>query len=152
MQKNDTDQSIPLLPWFEELLIKTPAASRSGWVFQPLPLRTYEDDRLQKRPETDWVGKIIERIGRKANVIVEPENEKTGRPMKFATAHDLRRSCGQRLRDSGVPPLLICRVMRHESWETTRRHYAPGDIQNEAKALRDVLNANKSGQESKSAG
>ncbi|MBC8876737.1 MAG: hypothetical protein H8E44_45490 [Planctomycetes bacterium] len=29
--------------------------------------------------------------------------------------------------------------MRHASWETTRKHYAPGDIQQEAGVLRDIL-------------
>jgi hypothetical protein len=29
--------------------------------------------------------------------------------------------------------------MRHSSWETTRKHYAPGNIQNDAEVLRSVL-------------
>jgi hypothetical protein len=29
--------------------------------------------------------------------------------------------------------------MRHSSWETTRRHYAPGDVQIEAAKLRQIL-------------
>lgn len=37
------------------------------------------------------------------------------------------------------PNTVICRVMRHSSWETTRKHYAPGNIQEDAKVLRDVL-------------
>ncbi len=72
------------------------------------------------------------------------EDEKTGRPTKYASAHDLRRSCGERLRNAGVPPLVICRVMRHSSWETRRRHYAPGDVQEDAQVLRRVLDRPKS--------
>ena len=68
-------------------------------------------------------------------------NDKTGKPEKYATAHDLRRSCGERLRNAGVPPLVICRVMRHSSWETTQKHYAPGDIQVDAEVLRKTLGA-----------
>ena len=68
--------------------------------------------------------------------MVQEADERTGRPTKYATAHDLRRSCGERLRNAGVPPLVICRVMRHASWETTRKHYAPGDIQRDAEVLR----------------
>jgi len=29
--------------------------------------------------------------------------------------------------------------MRYSSWETTRRHYAPGDIQREAEILKQTL-------------
>lgn len=89
------------------------------------------------------MGKVIGRIGKAAGVEVEPADERTGRPTKYATAHDLRRSCGERLRDAGVPPLVICRVMRHSSWETTRKHYAPGNVQNDAGVLRSVLTLQK---------
>lgn len=71
--------------------------------------------------------------------MVEAADERTGRPEKYASAHDLRRSCGERLRDAGVPPLVICRVMRHASWKTTRKHYAPGDIQTDARVLHQYL-------------
>lgn len=142
MQKNDMDQVIPLLPWFETLLSKTPPDRRRGWVFNPQYLSKHEGpNRNGIRPTAEWVGRVLSRIGKKANVIVEDENKETGRPTKYATAHDLRRSCGQRLRDAGVPPLLICRVMRHESWDTTRKHYAPGDVQNDARALKGLLAA-----------
>lgn len=79
------------------------------------------------------------RIGKKANVIVKPANEKLGHPVKYASAHDLRRSCSERLREAGVPPLVICSVMRHSSWEVTERHYAPGNIQRDAELLRSAL-------------
>jgi len=45
----------------------------------------------------------------------------------------------ERLRKAGVPPPAICRVMRHSSWETTRKHCAPGDVQRDAEGLRDAL-------------
>ena len=94
---------------------------------------------LQKRPLSEWVGKIISRIGKEAQIEVEAAQIHTGRPAKYASAHDLRRSCGERLRDAGVPPLVICRVMRHSSWETTRKHYAPGDLQKDAGVLVSCL-------------
>ena len=140
MQKNDTEQSIPLLPWFEALLLETPPEQRQGWVFNPqsLQLRIRRKVRYQ-RPDAEWVGKVIARIGKAANIEVEPAQTRTGRLAKYASAHDLRRSCGERLRNAGVPPLVICRVMRHSSWETTRKHYAPGDIQKDAEVLRSCL-------------
>lgn len=140
MQKNDTEESIPLLPWFETVLLETPPEQRTGWVFNPESLQLKLGRKIRhQRPDTEWVGKIIGRIGKEAGIVVEPADERTGRPIKYATAHDLRRSCGERLRDAGVPPLVICRVMRHSSWETTRKHYAPGDIQRDAEVLRSML-------------
>ena len=140
MQKNDTEQSIPLLPWFEQILLETPANQRTGWVFTPLSLQTKVGRKPRyKRPLCDWVGKIISRIGREAKIEVEAALPHTGRPAKYASAHDLRRSCGERMRNAGVPPLVICRVMRHSSWETTRKHYAPGDLQKDAEILVSCL-------------
>ena len=140
MQKNDTEESIPLLPWFENVLMQTPQEHRTGWVFNPKSLQLRLGRRIRNhRPDADWVGKVVGRIGKAAGIVVEQANERTGQPVKYASAHDLRRSCGERLRNAGVPPLIICRVMRHSSWETTRKHYAPGDIQQDAAALRDIL-------------
>ena len=98
------------------------------------------------------LGKVIARIGKEAGIEVKPADERTGRPTKYATAHDLRRSCGERLRDAGVPPLVICRVMRHSSWETTRKPYVPGNIQSNAEVLRSVLASKEKGMAEKSAG
>ena len=39
MQKNDTEENIPLLPWFEMVLVETPPESRAGWVFNPMSLQ-----------------------------------------------------------------------------------------------------------------
>lgn len=140
MQKNDTEESIPLVPWFEALLLKTPVEKRTGWIFNPMSLQLRLGRKVRhERPDAEWVGKVISRIGEAAKIVVEQADEQTGRPVKYATAHDLRRSCGERLRDAGVPPLVICRVMRHSSWETTRKHYAPGNIQRDAEVLRDLL-------------
>ena len=37
MQKNDTEEAIPLLPWFEAVLHETPESRRTGWVFIYFP-------------------------------------------------------------------------------------------------------------------
>jgi integrase len=142
-QKNDTEEDIPLLPWFEKVLLETPPDQRHGWVFNPQSLQMTLNRKVRhQRFDAEWVGKIITRIGKEAGIEVEPSDERTGHPTKYASAHDLRRSCGERLRNAGVPPLVICRVMRHSSWETTRRHYAPGDVQREAEVLRSHLTEN----------
>lgn len=94
-----------------------------------------------QRPDADWIGTVISRIGKAAKIVVDEADAKTGRPEKYASAHDLRRSCGEQLREAGVPPLVISRVMRHSSWETTQRHYAPGNVQSDAEVLRAILKA-----------
>ncbi|MGQ9505089.1 MAG: tyrosine-type recombinase/integrase, partial [Thermogutta sp.] len=104
------------------------------------------------RPDAEWIGKVVSRIGKAAGIVVELADERTGRPTKYATAHDLRRSCGERLREAGVPPLVICRVMRHASWETTRKHYAPGNIQQDAEVLKAHLGTVGHRPETKTAG
>lgn len=140
MQKNATEEEIPLLPWFDQLLQKTPKANRAGWVFNPLSMNgMFNRPARVNRASAEWVGKIISRIGEKAGVVVEPGDESRVKPAKFASAHDLRRSCAERLLDAGVPPIAIARVLRHASWETTRRHYAPGDVQKDALLLRRAL-------------
>lgn len=140
LQKNDTEESIPLLPGFEAVLLETPTEKRTGWIFEPMSLQLRVGRKIRhRRPDSEWVGKVIGKIGKTAGVLVSQADERTGHPAKYASAHDLRRSCGDRLRNAGVPPLVICRVMRHSSWETTRKHYAPGSVQQEAEVLRKIL-------------
>jgi integrase len=138
MQKNDTEEAIPLLPWFEDLLLETPEAERFGWVFNPMSLQVQHERPVKfQRPNAEWVGKIICRIGKAAGVVVLADNGK-GKP-KFASAHDLRRTCTERLVSAGVDERDVARVLRHASVETTRRYYAPGDVQASAEVIRERL-------------
>jgi integrase len=133
LQKNDTEEAIPLLPGFEALLLETPEHERTGWVFHPARLRQRKDHQ-RRRLDGEWVGKVISRIGESAGVVVEAG--KGSKPPKYASAHDLRRSCADRLIDQGVPEREVQRVLRHASGETTRRHYAPGTVQRSAGIIR----------------
>lgn len=146
MQKNDTEEAIPLLDGFSDLLLETPEASRSGWVFTPLSLQTKQGRQPRHgRPTAEWVGKVITRIGSKAKVVVVPavgiEDQPGYKPPKFASAHDLRRSFADRLVAAGVSERDVAAVMRHASVETTRRHYAPRNVQRSAAAIRGCLRA-----------
>lgn len=137
-QKNETEESIPLLPGFELLLQETPVAARTGWAFKPASLqekagREASGERLQ----TELVGKVIGRIGEKAGVVDQPP--KVDKPAKFASAHDLRRSCAERLVADGVAERDVMAVMRHADANTTRRHYAPATVQRSAANIRSQL-------------
>jgi integrase len=76
------------------------------------------------------VSATICRIGKKAGVKV---NHDTG---KTASAHDLRRSFGQRW-PARVMPQILMQLMRHEDISTTMRFY----VGREAEATADVLYA-----------
>ncbi len=55
---------------------------------------------------------------------------------KFASAHDLRRSFGQRWA-ARVMPQILMQLMRHEDMSTTMKYY----VGKEAEATADVLYA-----------
>ena len=122
------------------ILLETPEDERTGWVFNPMPLQLRLGRKPRHgRPDPDWVGKVICRIGRKAGVVVIPADPAKKIKTKFASAHHLRRSCAQRLDDAGVPEDDVPRVMRHRQRETLRRHYAPGTVQKSARRIREYL-------------
>ena len=54
MQKNDTEESIPLLPGFEALLLETPKPQQFGWVFNPMSLQSLIGRRARhERPSAE---------------------------------------------------------------------------------------------------
>ena len=94
-----------------------------------------------ERVTTGRVGKIISKIGKKALIIVDEGNPRTGSPKKHASAHDLRRTFAQRLADSELPPELVRRLMRHADIRTTERYYLQTNTQRDAGRIRDILQA-----------
>ena len=95
-----------------------------------------DDHHISSEPYPNWRRvSLLRELGR------DHGDPSTGRGPKYASVHDLRRSCRQRLEDAGVPPTLIARVMRHQSWDTTRKHYVPGDVQKDATKLKKLLEA-----------
>jgi hypothetical protein len=70
--------------------------------------------------------------------VVQEDDERTGRPTKYAT---LLTICGDHVGS-------VHGTLEHPSghlagdasfvvWETTRKHYAPGDVQRDAEVLRE---------------
>ena len=114
-QKNRTFQLLPMTPDFAEFLLATPENRRRSYVFRPAPFGKHPG-----RPNPDWVGKVISRIGKAAGVKV---NE-----TKFASAHDLRRAFGFRWARR-VSEQVLLELMRHKDIKTTRDFYIGIDAQ-----------------------
>ena len=76
-----------------------------------------------RRLTKEHVGRTISRIGEEAGIIVQQEDPENGRRQKYASAHDLRRGCAQRLINAGVSAETLKVVMRHRDFATTEKYY-----------------------------
>lgn len=71
----------------------------------------------------DRVSRLIAEIGEEAKMVVRQPDKETGRRIKYASAHDLRRSCAERLINAGVSAEALMVIMRHKDFATTRKFY-----------------------------
>ena len=71
--------------------------------------------------------------------IVGEEDPRTGRGVKYASTHDLRRTFAVRLHQSQIPPHLITKLMRHSDYKVTERYYISETTQSDAGQIRDIL-------------
>lgn len=79
--------------------------------------------RSMKRLSAQRVSEVICAIGQEAGVVVRQPDEETGQRIKYASAHDLRRSLAERLINSGVSAETLMVVMRHKDFATTKKFY-----------------------------
>ena len=79
--------------------------------------------RTEKRLTKERVSRIISMIGEQARIAVQQPDKETGRRLKYASAHDLRRGCAQRLINAGVSAETLKVVLRHKDFNTTERFY-----------------------------
>ncbi len=114
-EKGKRDRLLALTPDFVEHLRTVDECNRGGEVFR-LPLFRY-GKRIRTTNEKT-VSKKVSAIGEAANVIV---GQHKGGP-RYATAHDLRRSFGERWALK-VRPVILKELMRHSSLETTMKYY-----------------------------
>ena len=126
-EKGNQDRLLPLAPEFAEFLLATPEPERVGRVFKPMA-RSVRGERLCHFQ----VSRVVVRIGKAAGVKVATD-PRTGK-VKYASAHDLRRSFGQRWAGRIMPTDLMG-LMRHESIDTTLRYYVGRNAQATAKTL-----------------
>lgn len=129
-EKGNKDRLLPLAPEFAKFLDSIPADKRTGYVFNPKPVRA---DKVGERLGEQQVGRMIGQIGKAAGVIVSD-----GGKVKTASAHDLRRSFGTRWA-SRVMPQILMELMRHESIETTLRYYVNRNVQATAAILWEAV-------------
>lgn len=96
--------------------------------------------RTTERLTCDHVGKVISEIGKTANVVVQKKSYH--HRLKYASAHDLRRGCAERLINAGVSAETLKVIFRHSSFATTERHYgASRSAQSAANEVADKLNS-----------
>jgi integrase len=124
LEKGHSDRLLPIAPEFAVFLARTPEAERTGAVFK-LPRRRGDGDTLSEVS----AGRTLAKIGEKAGVKVRVDP--TSKTVKYASAHDLRRSFGARWASRVMPPDLQA-MMRHESIETTLRYYVGQDAERTA--------------------
>jgi integrase len=136
LEKGGKDRYLPMAPEFAEFILRTPEEDRHGKVF------TLNKRRMGDGPLCgSEVGRTASKIGKAANIAVHT-HPKTGK-VKFASAHDLRRSFGFRW-SSKVMPAVLKELMRHERIDTTMKYY----VCRNADATADVIwDAYEAGQE-----
>ena len=141
LEKGHRDRLLAMAPEFAEFLLRTPETDRTGRVFNPKPRRVHFS-----RLTSDRVSRLVGRVGQAAQVVVATD-ARTGK-VKYASAHDLRRSFGERWAGRIMPPDLMI-LMRHESIETTMKFYVGRNAQKTAATL---WNAHKRATESNTFG
>lgn len=112
IDKTAQDRVFPMTPDFWEFISRTPESERTGPVFTVLS--TWRHQRLNP----DQLSKLIQRIGELSGVVVSRKGEK----VKYASAHDLRRSFGLTWAQK-VNLIQLCALMRHRDPQTTQTYY-----------------------------
>lgn len=94
-------------------------------VIEPMRKRSLRRkyQRSARRLSHQRVSEIISAIGKEAGVVVRQPDDATGQRIKFASAHDLRRSLAERLINAGVSAETLMVVMRHKDFATTKKFY-----------------------------
>ena len=72
-----------------------------------------------------WIlrGNVIAAIGKEAGIVVKQPDTVRSIRIKYASAHDLRRSLAERLYNRGISAETLMVIMRHADFATTRKFY-----------------------------
>ena len=74
--------------------------------------KKHQNRAASGRLTRERVSRVIAQIGEEAKVVVRQPDKETGRRIKYASAHDLRRSCAERLMNLGVSAETLMVIMR----------------------------------------
>lgn len=123
-EKGKRNRLLAMAPEFAVLLRGAPESRRSGPVFR-LTLRNRVVDLVV-------ASQTISAIGEAAAVRVRSRQKKDAKgnqveAIKFASAHDLRRSFGTRWAGRGLSPTKLREIMRHSDISTTMQFYVSHD-------------------------
>lgn len=125
-QKNRRDQVVAIAPDFAEFLRESKTVE--GWYFNPRgPKGRYTT--------AGAVSRIVSELGQAAKIVVEPGE--TPEKARYATAHDLRRTFAQRWAAKVMPDTLQ-HLMRHSSYDTTKKFYVGRDSDSAAGAIAEA--------------
>lgn len=102
----------PMTPEFWNLIKDTPESERTGPIFQVYSSWRHETLNSER------ASRLIQRVGEVSGVVVD----RTGDKVKYASAHDLRRSFGLRWA-SRVNSVQLGQLMRHSDPKTTEIYY-----------------------------
>ena len=127
LEKGFRDREHPMAPEFARLLEEVPKERRKGFVF-----RLYGRGHARTRLLPRAVSEIVSNIGKAAGVKVYT-HPITGE-VKYLSAHDLRRTFGDRWAARVMPPQLM-ELMRHQNIETTLRYYVGVNAQENAQRI-----------------
>ena len=136
-------------------IVRTQASSRSGMRIDARQVarirreskrhRIIQAQRSKVRLSETHVGRVISEIGEEAAIVVRNCDTQSGKRIKYASAHDLRRGCAERLINAGVSAETLKVVFRHSSFMTTERHYgASRSAQAAGSEIAEKLDVSKS--------
>ena len=125
LEKGHRDRLLPVTPDFGAFLSLTEEPDRHGPIFFPTMPSGH-------RANAERAGHLISLVGELARVVVHTD-ARSGKT-KFASAHDLRRSFGNRWARRVTTPVLM-KLMRHESIQTTMAYYVDLDADELAEDL-----------------
>lgn len=92
-----------------------------------------------QRLSKERVGRVIGLIGQDAKVVVQEQDDELRKRLKYASAHDIRRGCAQRLINQGVSAETLKLVLRHSDFATTEKFYgAVKSIQSASNEIRGL--------------
>ena len=95
-----------------------------------------------QRLTKERVGRVIGLIGQEANVVVQEQDDTICKRLKYASAHDIRRGCAQRLINQGVSAETLKLILRHSDFATTEKFYgAVKSVQSASLEIRSLASA-----------